>query len=303
MPRFRLFEVFCIAVVFGAATSAATANDIHVDNVLGDDLMNGNSPVLVDAFIGPVKTIGKALQKYHYGDRIVLNNRNVPYYESLEIVGARFHGGLTIEGNGAVISGMKEIPIGTWRSVGDGVWKFSPRRKAFYQLIRGDKALPEFAVDAQATRLPEIPQGSWAGWHGAIYYHGQPPRNGVPSDAPFGFAALEVGVTFLDVDDVVIRDVEFRHFRLDGVNVHDRCKNIILDRVKLTENGRSGLAVGGSSLVGIKDSEIGGNRVVQVLNSEVAQTEIISTRIAGEAGRQIRKTGGHVLVEGEEFRQ
>jgi hypothetical protein len=40
-----------------------------------------------------------------------------------------------------------------------------------------------------------------------------------------------------------------------------------------------------------------------VLNSEVAQTEIISTKIASAGGASIRKTGGHVLVEGEEVRE
>jgi hypothetical protein len=153
---------------------------------------------------------------------------------------------------------------------------------------------------AGSKSLPPIPPGQWAAWHGAIYYHVLPAQPGAAYDAPLAFAAEEVGITLLDVDDVVIHNLELRHFRLDGVNVHDRCKNIILDGVRLIENGRAGLAVGGSSLVGIKDSEIAGNRVAQVLNTEVAQTEILSTKLAPGSGSLIRKTGGHVLVEGEE---
>ena len=295
-PASFVFAVCSIA-------SAASAADLFVDNHQGDDAMSGRSPVILDATSGPVKSIGRALKNVRGGDVIHIANTGDPYYESLEVGGARFQGGFRIEGNGAVVSGVKEIPIDAWKYVGNGVWKFIPLRKAFYQLVNGDRALPEFVVDAGATRLPAIPEGSWAGWHGAIYFRGQPGRHGMPSDLALAFAAQEMGITFLDVDDVVIHDLEFRHFRLDGINVHDRCRNIILDHVKLTENGRAGLAVGGSSIVGIQDSEISGNRVAQVLNSEVAKTEIVSTRMAANQGVLIRKTGGHVLVEGEEARQ
>jgi hypothetical protein len=112
------------------------------------------------------------------------------------------------------------------------------------------------------------------------------------------FAAEEVGITLLDAEDVVIRNLELRHFRLDGVNAHDRCKNIVLDHVRLIENGRAGLAVGGSSLVGIKDSELLGNRVTQVLNAEVAQTEILDCKLGPAPGGQFPRKGGHVLIDG-----
>ena len=111
-----------------------------------------------------------------------------------------------------------------------------------------------------------------------------------------------MGITLLDADDVVIRNLELRHFRLDGVNVHDRCKNVILDHVRLIENGRAGLAVGGSSLVGIKDSELLGNRVTQVLSAEVAQTEILDCKLGPAPGGPIQIKGGHVLVDGQDVK-
>ena len=73
---------------------------------------------------------------------------------------------------------------------------------------------------------------------------------------------------------------------------------------RLIENGRAGLAVGGSSLVGLKDSTVEGNRMAQLLNAEVAQTEVLSSHLGPpildpHAGSLLIK-GGHVLINGEE---
>ncbi|MGE5191491.1 MAG: right-handed parallel beta-helix repeat-containing protein, partial [Deltaproteobacteria bacterium] len=185
------------------------------------------------------------------------------------------------------------------------VWRFTPRRKAFYQLVSGDRALPEYVCPPRAASLPEIPAGHWCAWRGSIYYRTLPGRSQTQNDPPLAFAAEEVGITLLDVEDAVIHNLELRHFRLDGVNAHDRCKRVILDSVRLIENGRAGLAVGGSSTVGIKDSTVEGNRLVSILNAEVAQTEVLTSQL-GPAGilapdrGPIRITGGHVLVDNEE---
>jgi hypothetical protein len=297
----RVVAALILAACTWAAHSAQAA-DFYVDNREGDNIFDGRSPQQVDLYSGPVKTIRRALEKCRGWDTIHIVNNGIPYHESLEIVGPRFRG-LRIEGNGAVLSGVKEVPFAAWKFLGNGVWKFTPRRKAFYQLVSGDRALPESSVPATATTLPEIPPGHWAGWHGSIYYRIEPVPTGSPVDAPFLFAAEEVGITFLDAYDVVILDLEFRHFRLDGINVHDRSQDIILDRVKLIENGRAGLAVGGNSLVGIRNSEITGNRLAQVLNAEFAQTELLSTKLESATAPLVRKTGGHVLIEGEEYRK
>jgi hypothetical protein len=57
--------------------------------------------------------------------------------------------------------------------------------------------------------------------------------------------------------------------------------------------------------VGLKDSTVEGNRFAQVLNSEVAQTEILTSQLVPATNIEpargpIRITGGHVLVDGEE---
>jgi hypothetical protein len=204
-----------------------------------------------------------------------------------------------------VVSGAKIVPFEAWKYVGNEVWQFIPRRKAWYQLIRGDKALPEHRSPPGAATLPEIPPGHWCVWRGSIFYRTMPGKTQTRDDPPLAFAAEEVGLTLLDVEGIAIHNLELRHFRLDGINVHDRCKQIILDSVRLIENGRAGLATGGSSLVGLKDSTVAGNRYAQILNAEVAQTEILTSQLGPDtiiepARGPIRITGGHVLVDGEE---
>ncbi len=284
------------------ATSRATwAEDLYVDNRVGDDIYDGRVERPLDARSGPTRTISRALRYVRPGDTLHIANDGVPYFESLEIVGWRFGGHFTIEGNGAVVSGAKIVPFTAWKYLGNEYWRFTPRRKTFYQIISGDKALPEHACAPNAAKRPEIPAGTWCAWRGSIYYHVLPGGAQTKDDVPLAFAVEEVGITLLDASHVTIHNLELRHFRLDGVNVHDRCRNVILDNVRLIENGRAGLAVGGSSQVGLKDSTVEGNRVAQILNSEVAQTELLNCKIGPAVfepdGASIRITGGHVLVD------
>ncbi len=77
----------------------------------------------------------------------------------------------------------------------------------------------------------------------------------------FSLAGMSVGLSLVDVVGVQISDVTFENFRIDGINVHDRCKNIILENVTCTGNGRSGLAVNGTSQVEVIDSKLTDNRI------------------------------------------
>lgn len=300
----------CLGVVLIALSigKSALALDYFVDNQIGDNINDGRFPELVDALSGPVKSISRALKYARAGDVVHIANRGIPYFESLEMVGARFSQGFTIDGNGAVVSGARPIPYNVWKSLGNEVWRFTPHRKAFYQLIKGESSLPEQPCPPGAAQLPEIIPGHWCAWRGSIYYRVLPGEAPIRGSEPFFFAAEEVGITLLDASEVTIHNLELRHFRLDGVNVHDRCQHIILDSVRLIENGRAGLAVGGSSLVGLKDSTLERNRFAQLVNTEVAQTEVLTSQIGPNPdvmglGPSIRIKGGHVLVDHEEFRE
>lgn len=300
----RLSNVFrgwvCGISLSLAAATSLSARDWFVDNRFGDDGFDGATARVAGPGVGPVYSIRRALDKAGRGDTVHITNHGVPYYESLQIVGPRLTGSpisqFVIEGNGAILSGARLIPPEAWKYVGDDIWQFTPRRKAFYQLLQIDKPVPE-QRDVSPTALIEA--GQWQGRNGSIYFRS--PGPGInPLNLPLAFARDEVGITLLDVDDVVIRNLTIRHFRLDGINAHDRARHVILENVRLIENGRSGLAVGGTSLVGVKDSELDGNRLSQILNAEKAQTEVISSKLGENGGVPFQIKGGHLLIEGEE---
>ena len=75
----------------------------------------------------------------------------------------------------------------------------------------------------------------------------------------------------------------FENFRIDGINVHDRCKNIILENVTSTGNGRCGLAVNGTSQVEVIDSKLIDNRIEDLLITEQGVANLKQTKLGKKA--------------------
>ncbi len=251
-------------------TGLARGETLFVDSRLGNDQNDGLTPSDEGSGNGPLRSLQRAIEMANQGDEIRLTNNGTPYYGGVTLFGERNsgrpEGPFVILGNGAVLSGAKPVPPQSWEPVRDTVWRLVPWRKAYYQLLLDGKTVPEAACPPDARTLPELPIGQWCAWRGAIYY-----RTDVGSDPnrfDFALADDEVGLTLLDVHDVIIRNVTLRHFRLDGINAHDRCRDVLLDRVISTENGRSGVAAAGTSRVYLLDSELTANRKHSLLISE-----------------------------------
>ena len=68
----------------------------------------------------------------------------------------------------------------------------------------------------------------------------------------------------------MISDLTIQHFRLDGVNLHDLATGVQLEKLTLRENGRAGLAIGGSSTAQLRASDVERNRDDSVLIQEAA---------------------------------
>jgi hypothetical protein len=273
LKRRQLLVTFA---ALGALTGALRAATIYVDTRQGEDRFDGLSPVPISDVSGPVLTLQRAAQIADGGDTIVLANNGTPYYGSFSLVGDRHSGGealpFEVEGNGAVISGARPVPADLWRLVGTDTWRITPIRKAFYQLILNDQAVPEIACPRDAVQLPDLPARHWCAWRGAVYYRaalGDDPRR-----MRFALADEEVGLTLLDVHDVVVRNVTFRHFRLDGVNAHDRCRSVVLDGVTCEQNGRAGITAAGTSQMSVFNSKVTGNRAHSVLITELGEARL-----------------------------
>lgn len=301
MPVRALASVLLAVLVLPAAT--ASAREYFVDNRLGRDTNNGEGRLPTDGVHGPKQTIASALKRLSPGDTLTLVNTGTPYYESISLVGPRFSGAsfqpTTINGGGCVLSGARQVPPHAWQYVGNGLWRFRPWRKGWYQLMLDGKALPEVKIDRGATALPEIAEGQWCAWQSYVWYRAKPGSGQRPLELPMEFAYDSVGISLINVDNVVIRDLTIRHFRQDGANAHDRANAVIFDRVQILENGRAGVSASGTSLVGLRDSLVLGNREAQILNAEVAQTELENVDF-GTVENPFQINGGHVLRDGAE---
>lgn len=277
----RLLAVVVIGAVVGAGASWCSAGAIYVDSRLGDDAADGRSAKPVNQYTGPVRTLQRGVALLCTGDVLVLANNGAPYYGSLSLVGAR-HSGLPhrpmqIIGNGATISGARPIPPETWRNVGRDVWQITPIRKHYVQLSRGGETLPTFDLPWPLESLPNAPADHWYLQDHGIYFKSHPLDD--PRLEPMELASEEVGLTLLGVENVVIRDVTFRHFRLDGISAHDRCRNVVLENVICEGNGRAGVAVAGTSRITIRGCLLTDNREHSLLITELGQADVTDSEL------------------------
>jgi hypothetical protein len=134
------------------------------------------------------------------------------------------------------------------------------------------QAVPEAECERTAPQLPRIPVGQWCVWRGAVYYQAERGIN--PNVMNFSLADEDVGITLLDVHNVVISGLTLRHFRLDGINAHDRCRDILLENLTSEENGRAGVAVAGTSQVTLFAGKLRSNRRHSLLITELGAAAV-----------------------------
>lgn len=279
--RGDVLPVLVGALIVVSAAARIDASDIYVDNLLGSDAFDGIARTPESDTTGPTRSISRALQLANRGDRILIRNTGVPYYESLSIVGSRLSGVATsqfsIVSNGAIVDGSRAVPPVAWQNAGGNLWRIKPWRKGYYQLLLKGKPVPGVVTPRSAQKLPAIPVGGWTAWKGSIYYRSPPLES--PLDKPFRFAYRRVGLTLYNARRVNIRGLVFRGFQLDGVNAHDLCEDITLDSVKCEGNARAGIAIAGTSSVRLRNCEVGGNRLHSVLVTELGGVKVVESKL------------------------
>ncbi len=279
------------------AVSPAGARDIFVDNVAGDDASTGVHPRNMPGQTGPVRTITKALRLAGYGDRIVLTATERPYRESVALVGTRRSGysfaPFTIEGNGATLDGSKPVPADAWQNHAGAVFRFKPPRLGPQQLFLDDRPAEQVAVDAAADGPATLKPLQWCQLGGQIYFSVEMTK--LPEDYPLSYAARQVGITLLHVDRVLIRNLTVQGFQLDGINAHNNARRVTIVGVTCRGNGRSGIAVGGASLVNINDCVLGNNGRAQLLSLPHSETHLHGTDLIANTAPAWLNRGGRVF--------
>lgn len=301
--RQRLTLVGLTMLTAAALASVATARDIYVDNLRGDDHHNGTSEDLSENVDGPCRSIAKALRVACMGDRIVLKNNGIPYRESITLQAARHSGfyadsPFILEGNGATLDGSALVPLDAWEVAGPDLYRFSPWRKAYNILFMDDKPLEEAKVETDAD-LAQMQPLQWGLHDGFIYFKSE--KNLGLGGYRLTYTGLTVGITLYDVRFVEIRNLTVQGFQLDGINAFDNAFEVNLNGITARGNARSGISIGGASRVAIRGALAGNNGVAQIRTEGFCRAEISGSELLDNTGPGIDHHGGTVFVDGKPF--
>jgi hypothetical protein len=291
---------FCLAL---SLCSSALGRDIFVNNLAGDDRYAGDLPDNSAGAVGPVRTIAKAARLAGPGDRIVLAASDEPYRESVSLVGLKHSQlesmPLVLEGNGAILDGSLPVPSSAWEHFSGDVYRFRPERLGHQQLFI--KARP--AVRHPSTSwngvVPRLAPLEWNLTGGYLYFRTEPGQ--VPDAYQPSCAALQTGITLYHVQGVEVRDLVVQGYQLDGINVFDAATDVRLIGVTARGNGRSGISVGGSSRVEIRDALVGDNGTAQLRVEGYSKTYLFDCELLDNTAPAELVQGGQLWIDGKPF--
>lgn len=277
MRRSAWFVAMGLSMVLGAGS--AMARDWFVNNNDGDDRFLGLQAVTAADRSGPVRTIGRALDLAQGSDRIVLAKTGKPYRESLSLVGSR-HSGLSdrffaIVGNGAVLDGTMPLPADGWKHYRGNVFRLAPQALGYQGLFLNDRPVPQAPVAQGVTAPPDLKTREWCLLDGWIYFCVE--QDKLPRDYRLTYSEKQTGITLYQVEHVAIMNLTVQGFRVDGIHAANSARNIRLVGLTVRGNGRSGITVGGASLVDIEGCLVGDNSRAQLLTLPLSETHVRSS--------------------------
>ena len=226
----RLLRLLFVVLLTVPAVHART---IHVNGAAGDDTRDGLSPETA------LRTLAKAAPLLQPGDTLSL----APglYHEALIL---RTSGTptqpITIEGNGAVLSGRRPVPHDSWQPLPGGLF-LSPNAvlvgASRPQVLdrhgnRIDRpgAKPEQLLPGQAIWTPK-----------GILYRPEPGHT-PQQDSLHGFYLLS-GLAIINQSYLTVSNLICENFANDGFNVHGACRGLFFRNITARHNGDDGFSV------------------------------------------------------------
>jgi hypothetical protein len=288
-------RILVLLILLATAGSTASARDIFVDNLAGDDGHGGQSAVAQGVEGGPCRTIAKALRIARRGDRIVVANTGEPYRECLSVQAAHHSGSdafpFQIIGNGATLDGTVSLVDAHWEHFRGDIHRTRPARMSYQQLFVAGVPAPRKA--SSRGQPIELAPGEWALLEGWLYYCCEKDR--LPDDYDLSCCLHPVGITLYEVHDVIIENLTIRGFFLDGVNCHDQVTRSDLINVRSENNGRSGFSIGGASRVRVDRCSAAGNGAAQLRTEGYSITQLVDNQFDPASAPAIVREGGEVI--------
>lgn len=280
--------------------SPATGREIYVNNDKGDDQFTGQQSQDPTGQGGPLRTLAKAMRVAGAGDTIVLAKTAAPYRESISLVGSR-HGGTSqqpfvIRGNGAILDGSTSLTAEAWENYRGAIFRLRLPPMGSPQLFLDDRpAMRVFAAET-AKEPPELQPRQWCSVGGRVYFCVE--KTKLPGDYKLRCSHKQTGVTLFHVEHVHIVDLIVQGFQVDGINLSNSAREVLLSNVTCRGNGRSGVAVGGASSITIRDSLLGDNGQAQLLTLPYSETQVSGTHLLSNTAPGWVDQGGVVAIDG-----
>jgi hypothetical protein len=279
-----------------ALTSSVAARNVYVNNLSGNDLNYGSSAEPAGEYVGPVRTIGKALRLARKGDRVIMANTGEPYRECVTLQAGNNSGWSDIpfrlEGNGATLDGSAEIPDYLWEHFDEQLFRFQPEHTAYHQLFLDGLPLDRVHVTAYGE-LPQLEPLEWCLFDRYVYFRPQAGR--LPHTYNLTHSDHRVGLTLYQVRHVIISDLTVQGYQLDGINCHSNVHDGTLVGITARGNGRSGVSIGGASRVTLAASLVGNNGEAQLRVEGYARVVTVNNRLLENTAPALVNDGATVI--------
>ena len=122
------------------------------------------------------------------------------------------------------------------------------------------------------AEVPELEEHQWCLVNRRVYFKTESTK--LPRDYDLTYNTRRVGITLVNCRQVVIQGFIVQGFQLDGINAHDNVFGATLLGITARGNGRSGVSVGGASLVTIEACLVGNNGVAQLRTEGFSETRL-----------------------------
>lgn len=234
------------------STLGVSAKDIYVNNLSGTDDNSGGKKR--EAF----KTFQKAVSKAQPGDVIHLANTNIPYKEMLFFSSrsGTENERITVEGNGAVISGSEPLDIPQWQEVSPGLYKNSvlyvQRRfnidvvNRYFFLFDGKMNRMNRCLKGknQPFKIPStLNENEWtfSGDDNSFYIKINPDKK--LSDCNIEHPVRPTGVEIAGTSSyLTIKDLVCTHFYNDGFGITNTANHLKFKNIKTLYCGDDGIS-------------------------------------------------------------
>ena len=299
LPVHRVTLYLLCLLAVGGPFSTAVARDVFVNNMTGDNALDGSFPNVESNTSGPVRTIGRALQLADKADRIVLAKTDMPYREMISLSTSRQSGfrdhPFEIIGNGAVLDGTQPISPIDWRQVRGNVYCVPVSHPRYQQLFVDGRPALRRQLDSIATIESSLAVGQWGTLGSNTYFRTAVDKH--PNEYEVRYAARQTGITLYQVQHVRISNLIVQGFRLDGVNAHDTVHEVELVDLNCRACGRSGVSVGGASRVVLRDCVLYDNGVAQLRTQGRAVVRLFNTELDPATAPAFIQAGGRLLID------